>query len=240
MSTIDKKIEQAFSFYLSSPQPCPYLPERTERKLFTRLTGASDAELNAALCRAGFRRSHDIVYRPACGECTACTPVRIPAQFFTPTRSLKRVAARNRDLSWQRTETKPTPELFRLFSAYQDARHKDGDMAHMDENDFAAMLHEGRDCVSLFLLRDATSIKGCMIADKAGDGLSAVYSFFDPAEPRRSLGSELILRLIRETREQGLSFVYMGFFIAAAQKMAYKSRFKPLQILTPTGWTESP
>lgn len=156
-----------------------------------------------------------------------------------PSRAQRRVAAHNRDLIRQCADPVPTAELFALFSAYQRARHGDSDMARMSESDFAAMLQEGQADTRLFMLRDGGALKGCMIADSVGDGLSAVYSFFSPLEPRRSLGTELILFLIDIAAARGLPFVYLGYWIESARKMAYKARFRPLQFLGPDGWGEA-
>ncbi|MFA5040363.1 MAG: arginyltransferase [Bdellovibrionales bacterium] len=227
-------------FYLSGPLPCPYLPAQVERKLFTylRSDNGKNAEINGALCRAGFRRSQDIVYRPACEACNACIPVRVPVGAFLLTRSLRRVLARNDDLSWEQLPLQTSADLFSLFCAYQKARHGDSDMVHMAEEDFAAMLCEGQADTRLYGLRGADGVlKGCILADRVGDGLSAVYSFFTPDEPHRSLGTMLILSLIGEARNQGLPFVYLGYWIAAARKMSYKSRFQPMQVLNRDGWT---
>ncbi|MDE2030416.1 MAG: arginyltransferase [Alphaproteobacteria bacterium] len=239
MSVIPPSLNRDLRFYLSGPAPCPYLPAQIERKLFTRLSGdaAADKEINAALCRAGFRRSHDIVYRPACSACNACIPVRVPVRLLHLSRSQKRTAARNRDLVLTRIAPEPTDELSDLFFAYQRTRHGDSDMARMTRDDFDAMLREGQADTHLYLLRDeAGALKGCMIADSVGDGLSALYSFFDPEEPKRSLGTQLILSLVDAAQERALPFVYLGYWIAQSRKMAYKSHFRPLQYLGPHGW----
>jgi leucyl-tRNA---protein transferase len=221
--------------------PCPYLPAQVERKLFTRLKDddrEANAEINAALCRVGFRRSHDVVYRPACNACNACIPVRIPVQFFEPSRSLRRVLKHNQDLRWHHTEPVPSRELFDLFIKYQASRHGDSDMARMTEEDFAAMLTEGQADTHLYQLRDQNDVLvACMIADHVGDGLSAVYSFFEPNEPDRSLGTFLILSLVTEAQNRHWPFVYLGYWVAESRKMAYKSRFRPMQFLGPNGWS---
>src|SRR5580700_9308919 len=145
MSIIPPGLSRLLQFYLYGPLPCPYLPGRVERKLFTRLSGdeAMDVEINATLTRAGFRRSHDIVYRPACSECNACVPVRIPVRAFVPSRSLRRIAAINRDLTLEVAGTDVTDEQYELFMAYQRSRHADSEMARMSQGEFAQMLHEG-------------------------------------------------------------------------------------------------
>ena len=244
MSIIPPGLSRLLQFYLSGPLPCPYLPDHVERKLFTRLSGdkETDAEINAALTRAGFRRSHDIVYRPACPNCNACVPVRIPVRMFNPSRSLKRIAAVNRDLALEITSTEMTEEQYKLFIAYQTTRHPDSDMARMTRVDFSSMLHEGEADTHLYQLRKPGkdgakgNLVGGIITDHVNDGLSAVYSFFDPAEARRSLGAQMILTLIAEAARRHLSYVYLGYWIAASRKMAYKERFRPLQALGPQGW----
>ena len=239
MSIIPPGLSRLLQFYLSGPLPCPYLPGRVERKLFTRLTdkAETDSEINSTLTRAGFRRSHDIVYRPACAECSACVPVRIPVRAFAPSRSLRRVAAINRDLTLEVSDTHVTDELFALFMTYQTARHPDSEMAHMTRAEFEQMLHEGEADTHVYQLRTPAGIMvGGIIADHVSDGISAVYSFFSPNEPRRSLGAQMILTLITEMKRNGLPYVYLGYWIAASRKMSYKARFQPLQALGPQGW----
>jgi arginine-tRNA-protein transferase len=239
MSIIPPGLSRLLQFYLSGPLPCPYLPDRVERKLFTRLSGdkKTDAEVNSTLTRAGFRRSHDIVYRPACHECTACVPVRIPVKAFQPSRNLRRIAKNNQDLKLEVSGPDVTPEQFQLFMMYQTARHPDSDMARMSWTDFNNMLHEGEADTHIYQLRAPTGLLlGGIITDHVSDGLSAVYSFFSPDAPRRSLGAQLILTLIAEAQRRKLPYVYLGYWIAASRKMAYKARFKPVQALGPQGW----
>src|SRR5262249_12552614 len=154
-------------------------------KLFTRLTGEAqkDTEINSGLTRAGFRRSHDIVYRPACPHCSACVPVRIPVRAFRSSQSLRRIARRNEDLKLEITDTQVTEEQFALFAAYQASRHADSDMARMSFADFSAMAREGQVDTKIFQLRGSDgALKAAVLADQIGDGYSAIYSFFDPAE----------------------------------------------------------
>src|SRR5580704_17067431 len=185
MSIIPPGLSRLLQFYLSGPLPCPYLPDRVERKLFTRLTGEpeTDAEINATLTRAGFRRSHDIVYRPACPNCNACVPVRVPMRNFRPSRSLKRIASINRDLELEVVDASTTDEQYSLFMAYQTVRHPDSDMARMSRAEFANMLHEGEADTHVYQLRrHGDGLVGGIITDHVNDGLSAVYSFFAPDE----------------------------------------------------------
>lgn len=239
MSIIPPGLSRLLQFYLSGPLPCPYLPDRVERKLFTRLTGnpETDVEINSTLTRAGFRRSHDVAYRPACHDCNACIPVRVPVKSFSRSRSLRRIAALNRDLTLEISGHDVTDEHYDLFMSYQEARHPDSEMAHMSFHDFAYMLHEGAVDTHIYQLRDSSGVLvGGMITDHVSDGFSAVYSFFDPQQPHRSLGAQLILTLIDQAKQKDLPYVYLGYWIAASRKMAYKARFQPLQALGPQGW----
>lgn len=239
MSIIPPGLSRLLQFYLSGPLPCPYLPGRVERKLFTRLTGdkETDIEINATLTRAGFRRSHDIVYRPACNECNACVPVRIPVQAFHLSRSLKRIAKLNRDLRQEIVAPEITSEHYQLFKNYQQQRHPDSDMARMTYEDLKNMLTEGESATHLHQLRSQDGqLLGVMITDHVSDGYSAVYSFFNPDSVRRSFGAQLILSLIDEARLKNLPYVYLGYWISASPKMSYKARFQPLQALGPQGW----
>jgi arginine-tRNA-protein transferase len=163
--------------------------------------------------------------------------VRIPVQHFAPSRTLRKTATRNQDLQWARADAQDNDELFNLFLSYQLSRHGDSDMARMNRHDFTAMLTEGNADTRLYQLRDRIGIlQACIIGDFVGDGISAVYSFFNTADPRRSLGTQLVLSLVGEAQNTGLPYIYLGYWIAQSRKMAYKSRFKPLQSLGPHGW----
>jgi arginine-tRNA-protein transferase len=224
-------------FFRSAPIPCPYLPDRQESKLFTRLVPASGADVNSALSQAGFRRSHDIVYRPVCPDCAACVPVRVPVARFAARRTLARIRRRNADLALRLVPAHPTLEQYRLFHAYQQSRHGDGEMARMSLADYCAMVEEGRADTVIVEARDAAGrLVAAMLTDRLADGLSAVYCFFDPAETDRSLGTFMIVCLIETAQALERPYVYLGYFIAGSRKMAYKARFRPLEALTPRGW----
>jgi len=237
MSAIQPRPRPLQLFFRSGPMTCPYLEGQVERKLFTRLSGAQAAEINSTLSQAGFRRSHDIVYRPVCPSCSACRPVRIPVVQFHQGRSLRRVWRLNRHLSATETPALATPEQFRLFADYQRSRHGDSDMARMTMSDYSAMIEEGRADTAIIEVRDPQcQLVGAILTDRLSDGFSAVYSFFDPAQERQSLGSFLILTLIEHCRRAGLPNVYLGYWIEDSRKMAYKARFRPLEVLGPDGW----
>lgn len=239
MSLIPSGLIRHLQFYLSGVQPCPYLPDQVERKLFARLQNKpeSNDEINSHLTRGGFRRSHDIAYRPACPRCHACIPVRLPVRLFAPSASLRRIMRRNADLRLERAAPRVSDENYQLFCAYQNVRHPDSEMAEMSELDFRALIQETTVTTVLYQLRAPDDrLVGCMLTDVVADGFSAVYSFFAPAEHRRSLGIQLILSLAQEAERLGYPYIYLGYWIAEARKMSYKSRFKPLQALTAQGW----
>ena len=191
MSVIPPPPRPLQQFFRSGPMPCPYLPGRVERKLFTRLTAPYASEVNSTLSRAGFRRSYDIVYRPVCPGCSACVPVRIPVKDFQPGRSMRRILKANADLSVAEVPAIATHEQFRLFHAYQMSRHGDSDMARMSLGDYSAMVDEGRAETCLFEVRDSQDrLVGAILTDRLRDGLSAVYSFFD-AEPGQAQSRHL-------------------------------------------------
>ncbi len=224
-------------FYHSLPMPCPYLPGRMERKLFTRLEPENGVAVNAYLTRAGFRRSHDMAYRPACDSCNACTPVRVPVAIFAPGDSQKRVLRRNADLTCEVRPALATDEQYALFARYQRARHAGGDMAMMSARDYAAMVEDGTNATCLIEWRDtAGTLLAVMLADEVADGYSAVYSFFDPEHSRRSLGVYVVLSLVDHVRRIGGEYLYLGYYIAGARKMDYKASFRPLQALGRDGW----
>ncbi|MSO88450.1 MAG: arginyltransferase [Rhodospirillaceae bacterium] len=229
-------------FYYSAPAPCPYLQTRTERRIFTELTGAGAGARYDLLSQAGFRRSQDFAYRPACPGCRACVPVRVVVKGFAKAttgrggRSWRRILAMNSDLKVSSRQAKATEEQYRLFSIYQNTRHG-GEMAEMDFAAFASMIETSPVHTQIVEFRDGDGslVAGCLI-DRLGDGLSAVYSFFDPTQDRRGLGNFMILWLINRCSGLHLPFVYLGYWIAGSSKMSYKARFRPLEALGPEGW----
>lgn len=240
MSAIDLPRQQLLQFFRSGPLPCPYLQGMTERKLFARLSGQDIVQTNSLLTQAGFRRSHDIIYRPVCQGCNACIPVRIMAQYRDWGRSLRKIWQKNADLSVNMVYATPTVEQFELFRQYQQSRHTDSDMSRMGLTDYVAMIDEGRADTYIIEARlnagGDNTLKAAMLVDRLNDGYSAVYSFYDDQDEGRSLGSFLIMALTEICRDQGLDYVYLGYWINNSRKMAYKSRFRPLEALGRDGW----
>lgn len=242
-SVTEQQITSRFpQFYLTVPTPCPYLPGRMERKIFTQLHGRMAVALNDALTHAGFRRSQNIAYKPACEGCNACLSVRIRARDFHLTRSFRRVRNKNGDVVATVVPSIATEEQFNILRAYLDARHADGGMAGMTFLDYASMVEETavRSHLVEYRLVRCGSGDGALLAvaltDVLADGLSMVYSFFDPTIRGRSLGSYMILDHIRQTRALDLPYLYLGYWVEQSEKMDYKSRFRPLEVLGPKGW----
>jgi arginyl-tRNA--protein-N-Asp/Glu arginylyltransferase len=224
-------------FYRTAPQACPYLGGRMERNIFAELDGQDVAGTYDLLARHGFRRSHKIVYRPDCPGCKACVPVRVVSSEFSPSRNMRRIARANDDLTAEIGPPHASIEQFRLFQRYVRTRHAEGEMAEMSYADYRGMIEETSVDTRLAQFRDPRGelVAVCLI-DALGDGLSAVYSFFDVDRTDRSLGTYVILWLVRRSRIEGLPYTYLGYWIAASRKMAYKARFQPLEALAPDGW----
>lgn len=237
----DRLLTGIVQFRHSSAMPCPYLPARIERQLYAELVGPAPREVFRRLSLAGFRRSHHIVYRPACPGCSACVPVRLEVSQFDWSRSWRRIMSRNADLTAEETGLDISDEQYRLFRRYVRSRHGDGDMAVMDRRDYTSMVLASPVDTSIVEFRDSDGeLVAACLTDRLPDGLSAVYSFFDPDQSRRSLGSFMVLWLIEEARRQGLPHIYLGFWIPNSRKMAYKARFRPLQAFGADGWAPLP
>ena len=227
-------------FYVTAPTPCPYLQGRMERKIFTHLLGDSAKVINDALTAAGFRRSQHIAYKPACDACRSCVSVRIPVFRFEVSRNQKRLLKANEDIARRVREPKASMEQFSLLRSYLDERHPSGGMSEMTVLDYAAMVEETPITTNLIEYRRTSDSNGeliaCALSDRLGDGISMVYSFYDPEADRRSLGTYMILDHIAYAAELGLPYLYLGYWVADCRKMDYKRRFRPLEALGPQGW----
>ncbi len=234
-------------FYLTSPSPCPYLVGKEERKVFTHLVGKRARELNDILTQGGFRRSQTIAYRPACDSCRACVSVRVVADEFSPTRNMRRVLKENRDVIGAMVPNRPSSDQYSLFRRYLDARHTDGGMADMSVLDYAMMIEDShvdtriieyrrRGIDSGITGKGTGELLAVCLTDEMSDGLSMVYSFFDPAEAARSLGTFMIIDHIARAKALGLPYLYLGYWVEGSKKMDYKARFLPQQRLMPAGW----
>jgi arginyl-tRNA--protein-N-Asp/Glu arginylyltransferase len=238
---------QSPQFFLTAPSPCPYVEGQFERKVFTHLVGDKAPELNDLLTQGGFRRSQNIAYRPACETCRACISVRILADEFKPTRNMKRVMQRNQDLVGAVHSAEPSTEQYSLFRSYLDARHRKGGMSDMTVLDYAMMVEDTHVVTKIIEYRRRgtdTFITGrgggeliaVALTDHMSDGLSMVYSYFNPELEDRSLGTFMILDHIARARAAGLPHVYLGYWVNGSRKMNYKVRFQPQEHLGPKGW----
>jgi arginine-tRNA-protein transferase len=244
---LTKEPRDAPQFYLTAPSVCPYLPGREERKVFTHLIGRRAPGLNDALTQSGFRRSQTIAYRPACESCRACVSVRVLIDEFIETRSLRRIREINADLVGRAVPNQASSDQYSLFRSYVDARHGDGGMADMSVLDYSMMVEDSHVNTRIVEYRrhgPDTAINGrgggaliaACLTDVLADGLSMVYSFYDPDEAERSLGTFMILDHLDRAQRLGLPHLYLGYWVEGSKKMAYKARFRPQERLGMNGW----
>lgn len=229
-------------FYVTAPQPCPYLDGRLERKLFTALQGEQAEKLNNTLSKQGFRRSQNVLYRPSCADCSACMSARIRVEDFKFTKSQRRVLNRNKHLRREANSPWATEDQYALFRTYLDSRHADGGMADMDIFEFAAMIEETQIRTRVVEYYDPDmsrdNLTAVCLTDVLDDGLSMVYSFFDPERDRDSLGTFVILDHIRIAQQAGLPYVYLGYWVPGSPKMGYKANFANLEIYKDGEWQD--
>ena len=222
-------------FYTTDLAPCPYLPDRQERRLVALVE--EDGDRLDLLTETGFRRSQGFLYKPVCPGCRACVPVRIVVASFSPSRSFRRVLKHNADLVWQELPAQSTDEQFALFQRYLQHRHRDGGMARMDREAYREMVEMAPATTRVVEFRDAAGeLVGVSLTDRLRSGLSGVYKFFAPEAEPRSLGTFIILWHVERARALGLPYVYLGYWIAESRKMAYKARFTPLEQLDGPVW----
>ena len=218
-----------------------------ERKVFTELSGPHAAELNDALGRIGFRRSQTVAYRPSCTDCQACISVRVLADQFRPSASQRKDLKRNSDLIATVCRPWSTSEQFELLQRYLGQRHPGGGMTSMDESDFADMVEHTPVESWVVEYREPNAdgtpgrLIGACLTDRQGDGLSMIYSFYDPDHADRvGLGNYIILDHIRRAREEGLPYVYLGYWVEGSARMQYKIRYRPMELLGRNGWEQLP
>lgn len=234
-------------FYLTAPSPCPYIRGQTERKVFTHLVGDRAIGLNDLLSHGGFRRSQTIAYRPACESCQACVSVRVLVNEFDWSKGFRRIRDQNSDLVGDMRAAVPSSDQYALFRRYLDARHAEGGMASMSVLDYAMMIEDShvktrvveyrrRGPDTAINGRGTGPLLGLALTDILTDGLSMVYSFYEPEQMARSLGTFIILDHVLRARAMGLPYLYLGYWIAGSQKMEYKARFRPQERLAPGGW----
>jgi leucyl-tRNA---protein transferase len=243
-SIIPADFVRKMKFYLTSPQPCPYLPGKMERKVFANLAVDNSVNLNDSLTRSGFRRSQTIAYRPACKACQACRSVRIDVEAFRFSKRWKRVLARNDMLEREPCQPRATREQFRLLKRYLADRHPGGGMTSMEIRDYSGMVDASPVRTVVFEYRNRltdhpdadTGLQASALTDVLRDGLSMVYSFYRPELKPRSVGAWMVLDHIRLAAELGLPYVYLGYWVKNSDKMGYKTDFSPLEVFDGDAW----
>lgn len=224
-------------FYITLPSPCPYLPGEMERKIFTPLDPLNGPYLNDFLTHSGFRRSQNVIYRPACETCNSCQSLRVLTNEFKISSRFKRVEKNNADLKQEVVEAFATFEQFTLLRKYLNTRHKEGGMSDMDFSRYELMVEDCAAHTEIVEYRDADGVLvACCITDTLRDGLSMVYSFFDPECSKRSLGTFMILDHISLCNRLKLKYLYLGYWVGGSRKMEYKAKFKPYELLSKNGW----
>lgn len=236
MSALTELPIYRLQFYLTAPYPCSYLPDRLARSQVAAPGGLVDTVVYSELVRLGFRRSGQHVYRPRCDACRACTPVRVRADEFRPNRSQRRCQTRNADLVVRLKPLVFDETHYRLYRRYQAARHAGGGMDQDDREQFRGFLLQSRVDSALAEFTLDGEVVMVALVDRLMDGLSAVYTFYDPDRSRRGLGTFGVLTQLRLAREMGLPYLYLGYWIEDSDKMAYKRVFHPLEAFIDGQW----
>ncbi|AJE15405.1 MULTISPECIES: arginyltransferase [Stutzerimonas] len=223
-------------FYATQPHPCSYLPDEQATTLFLDPSQPMDVQVYAELSEMGFRRSGDHLYRPHCQRCSACIPARIPANALLPSRQQKRIIKRNADLKVQAVRAGFTEEYYSLYATYIEKRHADGDMYPPSREQFNTFLVRDLPFSRFYEFRLDGRLLAVAVTDVLPNGLSAVYTFYDPNEERRSLGRYAILWQVAEAARLGLKAVYLGYWIKNCRKMNYKTEYRPIELLVSQRW----
>jgi leucyl-tRNA---protein transferase len=222
--------------YFTRPHRCSYLPEREAVTSFVDPTLNVSQKLYSHLSRLGFRRSGKFYYAPSCGNCQACVACRIVVDDFRMSRSFRRCLKKSEDLSRTLVSQVSFEEHYPLFNRYIQARHFDGDMYPASREQYEDFLGDGEDITHYLEFRRNGKLVGCSVADVLDDGLSAIYTYFDPEEKSRSPGTLAILTMVELAREMGLAYVYLGYWIDGCRKMSYKDKFQPLEFYSGHRW----
>lgn len=223
-------------FYATQPHPCSYLPEEQATTLFLDPSQPMDVQVYAELSEMGFRRSGDHLYRPHCQRCTACVPARIPADQFIPSRQQKRILKRNSQIQVQAVRPAFNEEYYDLYVRYIEQRHADGDMYPPTRDQFSTFLVRDLPFARFYEFRLEGRLLAVAVTDLLPNGLSAVYTFYDPGEEKRSLGRFAILWQIGEAARLGLQAVYLGYWIKNCRKMSYKTQYRPIELFVNQRW----
>ena len=223
-------------FYATQAHPCSYLPTEQATTLFLDPSQPMDAQVYAELSEVGFRRSGDHLYRPHCQKCSACVPARLPVADFKPNRQQRRILSRNADLQVRAVRPAFSEEYYDLYARYIEQRHADGDMYPPNREQFSTFLVRDLPFSRFYEFRLNGRLLAVAVTDVLPNGLSAVYTFYDPDEEHRSLGRYAILWQIAETARPGLHAVYLGYWIKNCRKMNYKTQYRPIELFVNQHW----
>ncbi len=227
---------QQIRLFLTEPHRCSYLPDQKAVTAFVDPQLTIDAGTYNRLSGVGFRRSGQYIYTPRCTHCKACIPVRIPAAEFLPNRQQRRTLKRNQDVQIDIVEQIDVDRHYPLYERYIEARHRDGDMHPPSKKQYQDFIGNPWECTRFMEFSTAGRLLGCAVVDYLDTGLSAIYTYFDPDQARRGLGTFSILSQVRLAREQSLDYVYLGYWVRNCGKMNYKSKFRPAELYLNNRW----